>query len=956
VIASGMMAACLVLADGMGWDGRAGAADSGRAKILRPAAGTRSTRGAMPAGRLSARWIGQDGRDLVGPSTGASPNDVQDVHILLGGLPPRREVATITLTGHGQHQWLLNTPRGSWGLALVREAGARTADLFIEPLMVETGREFHLEVVYDDGTRADLNFRGGRANPNLRMPRAALAVAWLGQDEHDRVGAGPGVGPDGIQDVRLALSRISTGPEVTSAEVRGPGGLRWRSGPDQQGYPVAEFLRDAEDRSRAVVHFQPAADLAGQTLSVTLNYPDGKTDTATVVARAIAPRRSMPSASLPNLISTAVTARWVGQDRARGDVHVALDNLPGDREVAAAVLSDSVQGLWIDRGDGKIAVHDDPGAMPLAFKRAADLFRADLHFPPVRDETGATMTLRLIFRDGATAIAQFPGGPCDPSLGAPAVAATSAVAKPGDDLNDLANRFGTVRLSSGTYRLSKPLVLGKPVTLAGDPGATLLFSQAAGDPAWTAAIKVHRGSTTLRGFAVRFSGPIRWRPDVSFGPAVIGTTDNLDAGAPDDPKKNLTIAGLDLEGPPADDPSGWADAPRLLRLVSARSGRIEGNRLRGGPIEVVGGPWQVVDNDYRGTPPGLVSPCVVAAHGSHDLLVKGNRARPEGRSGKTWRFLVMTNRGAEDRVEDNVIEGIGPRDDDTIPWANAPEIVLTESYRLCYEGKLAAASPDGRVVKVHPLQGETPRVGYAVAALAGKHAGRWCRIAQVIDPTTYVLDAPLPRGAEWVSVAEGGFVRETFQGNTIDARGGRRASGLVLAGNHFGTQVLDNRLLGGEAFRIAACASERPGPWGWSHVPFLGVTVAGNTIEDAEQGAIVGVDHGPAARAGRGRTYMTVALRDNTVLWSDEFLARLARDGRDARPPGLVVGSEGSIDPGELVIKEEGDRLQAPSGTPPGVSLKVVSAVLNGRETVGRGYALPASPSTAAASGAKIKE
>ncbi len=384
---------------------------------------------------------------------------------------------------------------------------------------------------------------------------------------------------------------------------------------------------------------------------------------------------------------------------------------------------------------------------------------------------------------------------------------------------------------------------------------------------------------------------------------------------PDDPKRGLTIAGLDLEGPPAADPSGWAEATRLLRLVSARSGRIAGNRLRGGLVEFFGGPWQVVDNDYRGTTPGTFSPCVIGAHGPHDLLVKGNRTRAEGPSGKTWRFLVLTDRGAEDRVEDNVIEGIGPRDDDTIPWANAPEIILTESYRLCYEGRLAAASPDGRVVKVHGLQGETPRVGYAVAVLAGKHAGQWRRVAQVIDPTTYVLDAPLPMGAEWVSVADGGFVRETFRGNTIDARGGRRASGLVLAGNHFGARVLDNRLLGGEALRIMACASEKPGPWGWSHAPFLAGTVAGNTIEDAEQGGILGVDHGPAARAGRGRTYMTVALRDNTVRWGDEFLARLARDGQAARPPGLVVGYEGSVDPAELVVDEEGDRLQAPRGT-----------------------------------------
>ena len=59
-----------------------------------------------------------------------------------------------------------------------------------------------------------------------------------------------------------------------------------------------------------------------------------------------------------------------------------------------------------------------------------------------------------------------------------------------------------------------------------------MFAQGPAEPPWTAAIKIHGSHTTLQGFAVRFAGPIRWKDDVSYGPAVIGATDNLDKNPP----------------------------------------------------------------------------------------------------------------------------------------------------------------------------------------------------------------------------------------------------------------------------------------------------------------------------------------------------------------------------------------------------------------------------------------
>ncbi len=81
-----------------------------------------------------------------------------------------------------------------------------------------------------------------------------------------------------------------------------------------------------------------------------------------------------------------------------------------------------------------------------------------------------------MFDDGTMALVPVAGGAADPSL-PPAPAATSVTAHPGDNLNVLANQYGTVHLSAGTYTLTHPLVLSNPVTITADPGATLLFAQ-----------------------------------------------------------------------------------------------------------------------------------------------------------------------------------------------------------------------------------------------------------------------------------------------------------------------------------------------------------------------------------------------------------------------------------------------------------------------------------------------
>ena len=205
---------------------------------------------------------------------------------------------------------------------------------------------------------------------------------------------------------------------------------------------------------------------------------------------------------------------------------------------------------------------------------------------------------------------------------------------------------------------------------------------------------------------------------------------------------------------------------------------------------------------------------------------------------------------------------------------------------------MLAFSADGKVVRVGRPQGGDVQPGDVVAILDGPAAGtmaarrRMCWTRRPTCSTSRCRRSPTP------SPICQGFVSEVFEGNRIDIRGGRRSDGFVLAGNHFGTRVVGNHLLGGGlAWRMMACPTESPVIWGWSHVPFLGGVVEGNMLEDTEQGGEVGVEHSIAIKTNKGRTYMSMQLRDNVVRWSEPFLAR-------RRPPRGAEGAAGGPDGG----------------------------------------------------------
>ncbi len=231
-------------------------------------------------------------------------------------------------------------------------------------------------------------------------------------------------------------------------------------------------------------------------------------------------------------------------------------------------------------------------------------------------------------------------------------------------------------------------------------------------------------------------------------------------------------------------------------------------------------------------------------------------------------------------------------------------------------------------------------------------AGEWRRVAQAITPTTFLLETPLPAGADVIAISDG-FVGDLYQGNVVDSRGGLAAMNLVLAGNHYGTRVINNKLLGaGVTFQITAYPTESPMTWGWSHVPYFGGVIERNVIEDADRGGILSVLRSEYTKSSRGRVYMTTALRNNTFRWTESFLKGRVEKGSKELPKGITIGSDLALDPNEQVIETAGNRLEAPAGVR-APALRVESGLINGHKIVGRSFELSATTAGGGKNGAR---
>ena len=253
------------------------------------------------------------------------------------------------------------------------------------------------------------------------------------------------------------------------------------------------------------------------------------------------------------------------------------------------------------------------------------------------------------------------------------------------------------------------------------------------------------------------------------------------------------------------------------------------------------------------------------------------------------------------------------------------------------KGPSSALSADGRLIRIYNPQGQPAATGDVISLLSGPAAGQYRRIAQVIDPDHLPGGRVDSQGNRGRVDLPGDSSARAFERNRIDIRGGKLSAGMVFVGNHFGTRVIKNHLLGGVAsFKFTACPTETPVAWGWSHAPFLGGVIEDNILEDHETGGLLGVEHSPHNKTNKGRTYMTIALNRNVMRWSESFLSRHAQQADKPLPPLLTLGYAPSHDPGEFVVTAAGNRFEAPAGAQKAGVLLIHAALFNSQRLLNR--------------------
>ena len=512
----------------------------------------------------------------------------------------------------------------------------------------------------------------------------------------------------------------------------------------------------------------------------------------------------------------------------------------------------------------------------------------DLTFRPVRDENGSTMTLRLTFSNGSSYYTQFTVGSStnvnliSPAVGfnldpqGPAINLTPSASFPNQvSYQDPANqsltitstfatlltktgpRYAHIHLGPGTYGIDSPnptqsaLTIGQPLLLEGDPAAAAILSFTANsslpadpmqhEPDFAPMIAILSSHVTLSGFKVRFPNPVHFLSDEGGGVITI-------SGTPAGPFVDVNLKQLDIEGPaPAYHGTGSTKAGDLgistlqgrasQNLISGggASGSIVGNTLRGGGIDLSGGPWAIIGNNDIGTVPardqypsnGATIPAYTGyflkADIPHDVSVALNHVSvspymsgsplgdvyrlsftklgdPSALSG--YNVLVKNNTfdgGAGRCLTSSVNKPSDPNTFRYVDPANDPEVILNETYVVLYEGCALpiAANADGHILTIPPpsftVGGRPVRNGDMVSILSGPNAWQWRRIAQVIDQGVFLMDLPMPAGSYSVEISRG-LVNTVIDGDTIDLRN-TTSIGVDLQGNQFGAQVINNHII-----------------------------------------------------------------------------------------------------------------------------------------------------------------
>ncbi len=894
----------------------------------------------------SAVWIGQAGFDFVGPWPEMKPSTIQDIQIRLDGLPTDRTVTRAVVQGYGADRWEYGGPAGSWQVRFDRAAGSTSANLYFEPARQENGREFSVGLTFDDGSFREIYFAGGFADPNLKMPGQGLAATWLGASAGvDLTQPSASVGPDGVTDLQIRVEKLDAKKTIEAVDLVDASGewvASWGNNPSRVG--TLEFAPGVAGSSAGVLTFsRPNRTMVGP-LTVQVRYQGGAKDATTVAIGSTA----TAAVVLPSTItfrSQVATAQWLGQvvnDPARpGWVRVEVRDLPNGG-ISAWQIDDSLgqTWLWTVSGQGspwvtvpetkRLVVNQDPGG------------KWFLEFDARWDQFGRNLSIMAATDSGSFYRLEVAGGSVDEALRASAPATTEVQAAPGMNLQALVDTYGTVRLSDGVYRLTEPLVLKRPVRLIGSSGAVLQFAQSAASPGWSTVIKLAAGNITLSGFQVRFEGPVKWLSNVRYGPAIIGSPDNYDTLlGRTGPMPGVVIENLDVAGPVANFQN--EEAARLIRLIDDVSGRISGNTLFGGLVELTGGPWNVNSNTIEGTAVGSFSYDAFAFHDVKGLELTGNAVSRGADSGPIMRFLVINGDSRDIVVEGNDVSGMGARfgDDPWIQELNAHEVILTEAYHVSYEGALLGLDATRRIVRVPRTLGRAYRPGDTLAVLTGSDAGAFRTVVSVIDGTTLLLDAPLP---QWAGVGSSisinrGISNLTIRNNAIDQSDRPQSRALVLVGNLYGVDVTENRIFGGfRGFQITAYPSETPLSWGWTRNVVFGLNFTGNQFTDVLWFNQIGVSHNTAARSNFGHLYLDGSVTGNIFRWSERFLidSIWQEPGQADRVlPGLELGEGESWDDTEFRIRFGTNFIDLPTGWANRPAVWLRSGSVNDRPAAG---------------------
>lgn len=902
------------------------------------------------AGTPEGAFLGQL-TDRTGYANRVGADGRLDPTVLLRHLPAKA-IAEIRISGLGGGLWQHRAdggPTANWAAALIRDGvGSQAYVVFSTP--GDAYPRYDLELLFADGARATVGVDGGPVDANRWTEAYQGAPEWRGAVDSDLTGFRKG--PDGVRDDEIRLAALYPGLAVERVTLT-RGSRRWSTGPMTT---IDEGNADLVDVApgRASLRFRDDVFGSGR-YEITVRYQGGPVLACAVDASQPSPPSALVDSMPPTPAPIATVVAWHGQDPGTGLVTIGVRGPGTTGSLVLAEVTDGATGVWRALGP-EASAHAAlvPGTDAAPLMVASDSTRGrTLSFLPSSDLRGRRLSVRVVALEGATlvhALGAVAGGTTDPAAGQPAPVASAVVARPGDDLAALALVHGRIELAPGDHVRTAPLRLTRPVTISGPRDARLLFSQPAGDAPWSRAVDLGAGRTTLSGFTIAFAGPVRFAPEdvVSYGSAVVGTS--LDR--PVDRRAALRLEDLAISGPPA--ASDWERAVHLVVMKDSSGGALIGNVLRGGTVRLLGGPWEVLGNVHHGALANTFAFEAFAGHFLHDLVFTGNRLEVDAAvRARTWRFLVMTAFGYHGTVTDNSVVGVGERSDDAargIPFENAPEVILTEAYHTVFEGVPSSVSSDGRLLRIPGVLAGRLSERAAVAILDGPQAGTWRRIRHVVNARECLVDPPMPTGTPpTVAISDAGFMDFAFERNRIDLRGNAPPlqgdpTGLVLAGNHYGTRVTGNTFLGGRPAHIVSAPTEhQPFRWGWGYAPVLGLVFSGNVCEDA---AVVrlGPEHSAAIKGGAARTYFSADIIGNRFSYSDAWLA--AHPGAQT---ALTVGSAGTIDPVESRIRWSGNAAQRADGG--AVEAAAVIRAITADGTVLDGMTMPLPPPPAAGDG-----